>query len=481
MKKFIQTIIFLYTHTLLVSSAHEFLPSDYGAWLPKKGSSQESQSWMNWLGFSSEKPQSVPMPARNPEKKLENQQRAVVRKIERIKKPQISLPLIEEQRIHIASFAQDGFPTKEALLAIIKDQFFGKQDNVEIDINSVSTGSYSDKVYQITANTKDDAGYTNKINSVFFLKISSSADSDQRLINLQQNSVGRLGSQRYKDIDGNYIPVENLPSISWLEKIMTYQDSAGKINTIEITHAASGDSLYELIFKRLDNFAQYGQRLFPNEQTYRTVEYNNIKTAESAIKKMGTSLGSFQQAFMTYPDTTNATTWQTVAHKDLNLTNIFYEPKKQKIYFIDNESMQEHESILTDLNNFLAFTTRSILASEHTAKSFIKPENAQLIAYNYTIWFLQGYIESFPKNKQATIAQLLQNQTSTTTNHTTPLPIYYSQQVKNGIYDFLNSHYVHPSTQEPIANLKRTGSISMIDAKEIDLTETPTKKTKITA
>lgn len=445
------------TSELLIASAHEFLPSDYGK-IAAKESSRSGSSWMDWFRLSSheeEQPKAIRNSLRNPEQKTENQKRAAMQKLKMIKNSQISLPIIDQEHVIIESFDKDGYPTTDAIKKTMIDLYFPQKTFDDLSVTSDRVGSFSEKLYCISTRTQNEQGFTSSVTPVFFLKISSSSNSHQRLIDIQQGPVGRLGiEKKYKDADGNIIPAQNLPAMPWLEKIMTYQDPTSKPCIIEITHAAPGDSLYELMFTRNDNFAKYGTKLFPDQKEYQSAGQNNIKKAQLAARVMGRSLGSFQQAFMTYPDTTKPATWTTVAHKDLNLSNIFYDIKKQKISFIDNETMQNDQSILTDVNNFIAFTTRSIRYGATKERSWITPDNAANISYNYTVWFLQGYIESFPISKRAQIADLLKNQLKTSTNHATPLDIYYSAEMKDGIGLFLQESYINQAQSRSLV-LKR--------------------------
>jgi hypothetical protein len=437
-------IITVQIHCMMHAAAHESVTSSHISSKPLQTtqSLHKNQSWIEWLGFQSPaQPKDISLQARQIEKKEENMQRAAARKIERAYTQELSLPNIDQDIARFSSFDTSGYPTNQEIKNLVKHNFFSNNPRQEVQITTIPGGSFSDKIYSASILSKDADGSILNSTPVFFLKISSKPESHNRLISTQQSSVGRLGiNKKYKDADGNIIPIDQLPVMTWVEKIFKYTDPQGNQRFIEVTHPAKGTSLYNLIFQRNDDLIA-NSSLF-TEQEYKSAGSNNIRLANFALTSMGKSLGYFQQAFMTYPDSQKPQTWKTVAHNDLNLNNVFYDPKQSKISFIDNETMQEHQPIVTDVNNFLAFINNVIEYKIKKDTFFVNIDNAQDVSYNYSIWFLQGYLESFPADKRDHLVKLLQEQLQDTTLHTTPLNIYYSSQTKSMILDFLNKRYV---------------------------------------
>ncbi len=286
-----------------------------------------------------------------------NKQR-VARKIIKNKTSKISKPEIKIENISFESFTDKGYPTIQEIKNLIIEQYFPNKNPRDITVTIVKGGANTNIIYCLS--------YQNK--PVFFLKISDKGNSSQRLIDMQQNFIGKIGMQsRYESALTSNLQ-KNLPIVTWMEKLYTYKDQGGNNRTIEIMHAAKGESMKNIIWT------------IPHTTTSQLI----------ACSSAGKALGSFQQFFMNYVDSHDPETWQTVIHGDFNRGNIFFDASMSQVYFIDNETMRASNSNNTmdeDLNSFIASIDYSALALH---KSFIN-----------------GYLESFPTDKRSTLAQYL--------------------------------------------------------------------------
>lgn len=406
------------------------------------------------------------------QKKLENQQRAAVPKIQRrlTKGLAISVPKIENRQVTISEFGADGFPTNQAIKKLIMEQYFPKNIETKISVSAVNTGSFSDKIYKVSKDIETPLAHGRNLideQPVFFLKISNLEGSAQKLVQVQQSQVGRLGTQKFTDLQGNKIPAQELPVMSWVENLFTYQETPwfgpAKKTTIEVSHAAQGKSAHEILFGS-----------------------ENQNESRQCLSKIGRSLGFFQQSFMKNQElSSNPALWTTATHNDLNLANVFFDTKTSKTYFIDNEAMQPNGTITTDVTNLLAFTTRSLQSIAQTKKQFWAHGKEETIAYYDAIWLLQGYIDSFPEQHRANIAQLIKTQNRIRPVHdaTHPLPIYYSPKIQNLVGKFLDDTYGTASNsfkrQSPGLPTEPVTPHSITDALSANTITTEAKRMKI--
>lgn len=280
---------------------------------------------------------------------------------------EISTDQIKTKWIKVA-LDQDGYPNEQALKNIAMYEFFLTEPKVfktaenkakykakekfllaNLNIKSVSGGSYTDRIYAVSLKNRPESD-ENK--NIIFLKISSSKGSSTRLVEMQQTFLRKLQNATYPDT-GKKIPQKDLPTICWIEKIFKYKTTNGQTNLIEIAHAAQGKQVYEI---------------------YTTGSLEEIK---HCAKAMGTAIGSFQQTFMNYVNPDDPETWTTVAHNDLHGGNVFFNETTSRIYYIDNEMMREGCSIEIDLE-------RNVYLNYNNMYGAIQFE------------FIKSYIKSFP-------------------------------------------------------------------------------------
>lgn len=278
------------------------------------------------------------------------------------------IPGVSMERIAIAC-DKDGYPTIEALRQLLIDKLINKQMGQRLVLKIVEGGYWTERMYRASLDDQFS-------DALFFLKISSNSQSAQKLNFIQQSYLSRLGiDARYADTHLP-IPQKNLPIITMIEKIFIFKNPQGVTKQIEVTHAAHGMMI-------------------------RDVLKNHPELINSCGHAMGLALGSFQQAFMQYVDLDNPATWTTACHNDLHLLNVLFNPKTNKIYFIDNESMSVGCSIEKDIYHVLFF----FLMFKEFAQSndFVKWDRYII----YSTSFMKSYIESFGLSKRVALVTYL--------------------------------------------------------------------------
>lgn len=261
-----------------------------------------------------------------------------------------------------------GFPTLNAIKQLMEKDFFSAKKQGAVVVAQAARGSYSDAIYSIGL-MKDG-----KSRTVFFLKISKSirGRTADRLSQIQIGKIGRLGLEKHYNAS-NPLVRKYLPIIVWLEKIYKYKGANGSEYFMELSHAARGEQVSNII---------------------------NAKSSEQISNCgycVGRSLGLFQQVFIKYVDKKNPTTWLTVAHKDFHSGNIFFDEKTEKVYFIDNETMKENCSIFDD----------TIYLIEKLMNNLRFDDDAVRIL-NFIFSFLNGYLGVYPKSQRCEIALMLE-------------------------------------------------------------------------
>lgn len=280
----------------------------------------------------------------------------------------VRIPGIAIEKVEIACDS-DGYPTIEALKQLLIGQFINKKIGQQLVLKIVGGGYWTERMYCASLANKPDS-------AVFFLKISANSQSAQKLNFIQQSYLSRLGSDaRYADTHLP-IPQKNLPIITMVEKLFIFKNPQGITKQIEVTHAAHGMMI-------------------------RDVLRNHPDLINSCGRAMGLALGSFQQAFMQYVDLAVPETWTTACHNDLHLLNVLFDPKMSRIYFIDNESMNVGCSIEKDIYHVLFFF---LMFKEFTTNN----DSVKWERYiSYSTSFIKSYIESFSLSKRVALVKYL--------------------------------------------------------------------------
>jgi hypothetical protein len=301
--------------------------------------------------------------------KTERIDRAKKERNERNKIDKVSISEIKIEEVKLA-LDQDGYPTTEALKQLLHNEYFLEIPTNELTIKSVPIGrsKSSKKIYCASIKNKP----------IFFLKISKDIESHIRLASIQQGSIGRLRIKaRYTD-ENILIHNKNLPILTWIEKLFVYTNPQEKKQTIEMAHAAKGKSVNEIL------------------------ETESLPSKIKCVKAVGKALGFFQQAFMNYtnlpgPDESPTDcSWLTICHGDLHSNNVFFDDINSQVYFIDNESMENQCSMDKAFYDVYKFISLSSLFATHDYPAIL-------------ISYLKAYIESFPIEKRAFLAESLRD------------------------------------------------------------------------
>jgi len=234
----------------------------------------------------------------------------------------------------------------------------------------------------------------NPTRNVFFVKVSNvgSLRAAENLKEVQESVVGRLKSLALKT-GKKY---SDLPTIVNVERLFKYRvrdkemiDKSGKISildyTIEVTHAALGDSVHDILMERvLTNFSP-----------------------ERIGHEVGKALGTFHFVTKKEMKGDNPEKWKTITHHDLHPQNVFIRTQDfVRVYFIDNETMAQSirsggDSIEYDLERVIFHPT---LYWQETVQSRWK---------NYRQFFngfLHGYVGAYPSSVQNSLALFLKEE-----------------------------------------------------------------------
>lgn len=227
-----------------------------------------------------------------------------------------------------------GYPKTEALKALITTKYLRQIKQDQIAVKEVSGGYFTEKMYVIT--TKKN----NKTIPLLFFKISKKFDSAKKLIKLQEGKIGQTFMEygHKRSISAGKTQ-QDLPIIIWLEDLVTYKNQKGETKTIEVTTAAKGETLEDIL----------------NSQ--------NPQMIKEAANCLGKSLAAFHQIYLDYDNQDTKIKWKTVCHGDFSIKNTLYDTSLKKIYFIDNETMHEG-SIAQDIRTILINLNQEIKASE---------------------------------------------------------------------------------------------------------------------
>ncbi len=269
-----------------------------------------------------------------------------------------------------------GYPTEEALKKLLLQKYLSAETGIKITIKEGKGGSYTGAIFTVYLEKEDGSK-----RAVLFLKVSKkeAVDAWKNLIKIQKSPIGRLGTRTSNASTNHLFFNKNLPIMTWAEKFYAYDDGKGNERTIEVTHAAHGIPVHDII----SNINITG------DQTLQKM----------CAKALGKAIGAFQQAFMKYVNPSDPKTWTTFAHGDLHGNNVFFDKKTSRIYFIDNETMSKSLDNPTNIWDDLGRFTELLMSQ------FLSYNNTKLnqIFYFYT-YFIQAYIESFPQDKRKLVA-----------------------------------------------------------------------------
>lgn len=270
-------------------------------------------------------------------------------------------------------------PKPEAIAQLLKNTFpFLQGTNKQVEVKALFVQAANTlRLYVVSAFNET----TNQRQNVFFVKLSTKAGSAERLQKIQKKYIGK------KLIQGRYavtnISKKDLPIMTWVEHIFTYNElESGEQRVLEVTHAAHGQDIESIL------------------------ESDAVSKTDlmACGYRVGLTLGSFQQLFMNYKNSNDPKDWTTVCHGDLHYNNVFFDKKTSKVYYIDNETMQDGCSIYRDLFAIVGLTKKYMInpyGSDVTEKQMGKYKT-------YSESFFKGYIASYKNfQRQVQIAQYL--------------------------------------------------------------------------
>lgn len=243
---------------------------------------------------------------------------------------------------------------------------------------------------------------------LFFLKISSQSSSSvpETLDKLQKGPVGRFGLKAISNPD--------LPIIVLQEMFFICRGRNNKNYTIEVMHLAHGEKIVKIL----------------ND--------GDLASIKHCAERYGLALGLFHVEFMQYNNSDDPAKWTTMAHGDLHLNNVFFDPKNSRVYFIDNGEMAESKLLpFLDLP-FIYPRSKEVLKSysnqriaqsgasrlkrkkasgaEISEEQIKEKENEAKKAQqegdrnaNFVIHCLKAYVSAYPSDKRKQIGDYLKN------------------------------------------------------------------------
>lgn len=262
---------------------------------------------------------------------------------------------------------RQGYPKADALKALITAHHLNTISQNQIYIKEMKGGFYTEKMYLVTVKKN------RKKIPLFFFKISKKSNSTKNLIQIQEGPIGEkfLQACSSKSTIPSHIK-KQLPVIIWLKNVFTYTNKTGETKTIEVSPSAQGTLVQDIL------------------------DSENISDIKEAGYALGKSLAAFHQVYMNDPDSPEIQNWQTVYHGDFSVKNTLFDATTKKVYFIDNEGMQQG-SIAQDIRTI----SISLLMFRYLQKNYSKRWPMYL---DFCISFLKGYIETYPVSIQAHLA-----------------------------------------------------------------------------
>ncbi|MBI2345019.1 hypothetical protein HYV10_03035 [Candidatus Dependentiae bacterium] len=263
-----------------------------------------------------------------------------------------------------------GYPKIDAL-KILVTQYLHCSNQKNIIIKEISGGYYTEKMYIVM--TKKDG----KKFPLFFFKISKKYGSTKKLLKIQEGPI----AQKFIEANSSSATCSSrikkqLPIIIWLNDIVTYKNQMGETKTIEISPSAKGQVVQDIL------------------------NSENLHMIKKAAEALGKSLAAFHQLYIDLDTIENNASWKSVFHGDFSIRNTLFDIETNKIYFIDNETMQEG-SIIEDI--------KTILISMLMFRYLQKNNGSRWPIYlEYCQTFLKAYIESYPIILQAKLAKFIE-------------------------------------------------------------------------
>ncbi len=277
------------------------------------------------------------------------------------------------------SQTEEGVPTEREIKELIKKHW---PDLGKISIKPLTEGASSKAVCAIT----DTQG-----KSILVVKISEKKGTQkthpwQNLKVIQESWIGsfRPGLEKNKEA----------PILTPLEGLFSYIDNTTKKECIiEVAHVAQGNSIENLLSIKSSKTPK---------------ELSELGT------KVGKAIGILHASFMLNASK-SPEHWRTIIHGDLHAENIFikntynqeYKTWINRIYLIDNETMRlsyDHpQKIDWDI---LAFFFHPLLLWEHLHHTTI-PDKIWERNLSFYRAFLDGYLQAYPKERQAELSQYI--------------------------------------------------------------------------
>ncbi|MDP3788724.1 MAG: hypothetical protein Q8Q60_05420 [Candidatus Chromulinivorax sp.] len=290
----------------------------------------------------------------NKEYELANQAQSNISKTEYefTNQKKLNTSKIDIENIQITCDKQ-GYPTINAIKELMKKDFPSLKHN-ELIITIINNGGISEKIYCMSINNTP----------IFFLKISTNFYQEaiqKKLQTIQTSHIVRTSIIKKYDKFFSRDIYNKLPIIVLMEKFYVYTKPSGSQCIMELMHAAKGQQISYIL------------------------KHENLQSQAKCMDAVGTTLGALQQVFMNYNDSDNPDDWRTVAHNDFHTANIFYDTTKDRVYLIDNERMNDNQSIKTDWEEMLK-----------TLNMLYDVTNANILKGS----FLRGYLNSFPERER---------------------------------------------------------------------------------
>lgn len=199
----------------------------------------------------------------------------------------------------------------------------------DTQIISAGSGSFSDKIFIVKQRIKPGGEFLPK----YVFKVLKNKRTFRPVPGLkapevvkeaiekgQHGFAGRLGIRgmfRPKSFPRDLRPfLGQLPRFCLVEKYIVYTDPKGIAHYIEVIHAAGGINGVDFISSRT--------------------------LAREGMKALGIALATFHRSLMMTPLDADPREWRTIAHGDLHLGNVFWNPRTKRVFFIDNESVAEN-------------------------------------------------------------------------------------------------------------------------------------------
>ncbi len=294
------------------------------------------------------------------------------------------------------------YPLPEELALLISSEFLNGKKTIVSEIKE--RGAFTAKMYKVSVHKSKEKGneklkeqLEDKEYPVFFLKISKGSSLAankpwENLRKIQNSRLGRLGT--YQKLN------QKFPIIMMSECFFSYLNQYGDTNIIEVSHAALGKSVISFINQN---------------------DKNDRPHLNDCAIAVGAALSLFHQAFMTYHNEGDPSTWRTYSHGDFHVNNVFFKRKNDSIendfergYFIDTESMVRSlacpETIEDDLFSFIFYPLLSWGYLDHEDMTDAIWDN---IAKFYAS-FIKAYVTNYPTKKQVQLASYVQNFITTT-------------------------------------------------------------------